>query len=854
MRYSDRPRMGSEIGGRTPSTSSKPMRCLLRAAALTLGLSTLAVLPPAGARATPPPAVEAATTLVTGGRLAEAIAALEAAETTATGTERLEIRTYRASILARDGRLAEGRRLLTDVGRAVMESGDAGLSGRWHRYMARVEIDAGDEPAAERSLARAVAVLERSGADPRGLDLARFSLAAIRRGQSDVEAAYAGFAAVLESSMQRKDRDLEAKTLMALGYCLLHYHRGDLARPLLEDAVALFRALGNHLSGRVAEARLAYALHLEGRAEDAQRTIRAAVDRPGELGANEWSQVLWPALLLAAEGGDLDAALATAAGRLSTPAFREAAAPRSDVLLAMASALTRAGRYVEARVIVDALDPGTLIARHRAEYDYVTGLVAAWEGDTELASAALRRALDDAERPAREAPHETLLRFAENPWVRTATQRLVDVELRRGRAAEALRVIGGQKARALTVAVVRSVGVGAVAPTSRAEPGRSVVEAVRALQRPRGPLRRIAVDPAASVVLPPGRLGVEYFVDGRRLHGFLVRGATVRHAVLTEDVETLRASTSAFVAELEHRRPDWQRPAAALGATLLGPFAEAIREAATAGDRLTVVPHGFLHAVPFVALVLGDAPLIDLLPVDEAPSLRVAAGADAAPRRAGVRGPLLIGAVATAEAGGNTLPGAAREIEEVHALLGGTRLTGLEATESAFVARAGAAGRILVAVHGFPARGGRAGHLELAPSATHDGRLDAHDVMALDLTGAEVFLSACETAVGDLDPADEMWGILDRAFLLAGARTVVSTKWPVDDAATRRLVTAYFARVDELGPLGALRDAQMHLRRGEAPAAAQLRVRGIRTVAAPAQTRYEHPYFWSGFKLMGAAR
>jgi CHAT domain-containing protein len=831
---------------------------------LTLLLSAGALVGvwPRHAQAAPPPEVEAATALATAGRLTEAAASLEAASRTATGTARLEIVVYRASVLARIGRLVEGRQLLADVRKAVLASRDAGLTGRWFRYLARAQIDAGEEAAAAKSLKAAVDVLARSGADPRGLDLARFSLASIANAQSDIETAYAGFADVLESAMARGDRDLEAKTLMALGNCLLHYHRGDLAHPLLREAVTLFSELGNRVSGRVAQARLAYTLHLEGRTNEARRAAHEAVTDHGDLGGNEWTQVLWPYLLIeadaeaAGEAHALDGALAVAAARLSMPAFRDAPALRAEVVLAAASALVRANRLLEARKLIERLDRATLVERQRADHDYLVGVVQVWSGEPSRAVEALERAIAEAERSAPRASPRALARFSENPWIQTAATRLAEASLQLGRPAHALEVLGRQKARALTQAVIRGAGSGAGSPASAIsalQTGRALVEAVRTLQRPQGPLQRIAVALSERVALPAGRLGLEYVVATDRVHAFLVDGERVRHAVITTDVAGLRNETANFVADLQRQRPDWQGPAAGLGGRLLGPFAEALRAAAAAGGRLTIVPHGFLHAVPFAALRLGDETLIDLLPVDEAPSLAVAAGVPGRRRPHGKNDLLLVGAVAT-ETAGNTLPGAEREIDEIHALLGGVRLTGRAATESAFVTAAGRAGRILLAAHGHPARGGQPGYIELGPSATHDGRLEAHDVMALDLSGAEVFLSACETAVGDLDPGDEMWGILDRAFLLAGARTVIATKWPVDDAATRRLVTAYFAQVEAQGPLGALREAQMRLRRGEAPVAAQTTTRGVRTVAAPAQTRYEHPYFWSGFKLMGAAR
>ena len=61
-----------------------------------------------------------------------------------------------------------------------------------------------------------------------------------------------------------------------------------------------------------------------------------------------------------------------------------------------------------------------------------------------------------------------------------------------------------------------------------------------------------------------------------------------------------------------------------------------------------------------------------------------------------------------------------------------------------------------------------------------DGTLDSAEVLTLKIRANVVVLSACETSVGRLE-GQEGVGNLSRAFLLAGARTVVSTLWTIDD-------------------------------------------------------------------------
>ena len=101
------------------------------------------------------------------------------------------------------------------------------------------------------------------------------------------------------------------------------------------------------------------------------------------------------------------------------------------------------------------------------------------------------------------------------------------------------------------------------------------------------------------------------------------------------------------------------------------------------------------------------------------------------------------------------------------------------------------------------------------PAGFEDGVLTAQDVAMIDLRATEmVVLSACDTGLGEVLQGEGVFG-LRRAFVVAGAKTLVMSLWRVHDLAAVLLMDKFYENLLEqkMARSEALREAQRYLRR-----------------------------------------
>jgi CHAT domain-containing protein len=131
-----------------------------------------------------------------------------------------------------------------------------------------------------------------------------------------------------------------------------------------------------------------------------------------------------------------------------------------------------------------------------------------------------------------------------------------------------------------------------------------------------------------------------------------------------------------------------------------------------------------------------------------------------------------------------------------------------------------------------------------------DGILTALEVAELDLGRVELAtLSACDTGLGKSAGGEGVLG-LQRAFQVAGARSVVATLWHIRDDAARALMTEFYDNLwqKKMPKLRALREAQLSILRHGAD-------RGLESADRPADARGRlPPYCWAPFVLSGQWR
>jgi CHAT domain-containing protein len=316
---------------------------------------------------------------------------------------------------------------------------------------------------------------------------------------------------------------------------------------------------------------------------------------------------------------------------------------------------------------------------------------------------------------------------------------------------------------------------------------------------------------------------LEYYNTGKDWVVFILTGKTIAAqnlsvADLGENIDALRKNITT------RNLPEFNQYSRTLYRQIFVPAAPEIKT-----KKLMIVPHGALHYLPFAALSDGNQYLIDRFSIRMLPSASVLSFFKERTKQED-RGALIFGnpklddpkydlkfAQDEALAIGKIIP---KSKVLLRSQASKTNLLNFGSNYSV----------IHLAVHGvFDPDRPLHSALLLAADRNNDGLLRAGDLYNLSLSADLVTLSACETAMGKVSTGDDVVGFT-RGFLYAGARSLISSLWQVDDEATRDLMVNFYTNLSIMSKDEALQQAQLKVKK-----------------------QYPHPYYWAAFLLTGSA-
>jgi tetratricopeptide (TPR) repeat protein len=329
-----------------------------------------------------------------------------------------------------------------------------------------------------------------------------------------------------------------------------------------------------------------------------------------------------------------------------------------------------------------------------------------------------------------------------------------------------------------------------------------------------------------QTVLGPTAALLEYFSIGERLFAAIVTGGRVdvvplvSSAVIAHRLRMLQFQFSKFGLSAEYvarfgmvLMKSTQAHLRALFDDVFAPLEHLLNV-----RDLVIVPHGWLHSVPFHALFDGRQYLVDRFTLCYAPSAGIFTHCHTEPDRN--TGPALILGVNDPKT-----PFIGEEVRAVAAAIPDAEiLMGTDATEDALREKGRHSRLIHIASHGYF----RQDSPMFSAICLSNSYLNLYDLYQMNLPVDLLTLSGCVTGLNVVEQGDELLG-LTRGLLYAGARSLLLSLWDVDDRSTSEFMREFYSRLEaQVTKAAALRSAMLSLRE-----------------------RYPHPYFWAPFKLIG---
>ncbi len=236
---------------------------------------------------------------------------------------------------------------------------------------------------------------------------------------------------------------------------------------------------------------------------------------------------------------------------------------------------------------------------------------------------------------------------------------------------------------------------------------------------------------------------------------------------------------------------------------IVGPIADVLQ-----GDELIIVPDGPLCLAPFAVFLdeksrfLSESTRIRMIP--SLTSLKLIANCPEGYHN--TTGALLVGDPCLEEVKKRRgkpkfmpLPFAREEVNIIGEIIKTTPLVGKKATKDEVLKRITSVALVHIAAHGKM----ETGEIALAPNPLRKSKipreedyiLKISDMQAVQLHAKLVVLSCCHSAQGKVTP-EGVVGIA-RAFLGAGARSVLVSLWAIDDEATMEFMASFYQHLKD---------------------------------------------------------
>jgi len=351
--------------------------------------------------------------------------------------------------------------------------------------------------------------------------------------------------------------------------------------------------------------------------------------------------------------------------------------------------------------------------------------------------------------------------------------------------------------------------------------------------------------------LRPDETLVEYFIGRGRMIALVLRRDGRSLVRLGTPPERVREEVRRLAFQLEvmalsargpHGNPEFalrstREVLQALHEALLAPLSASLPRT----GRLIVVPHLFLHAVPFECLWDGEEYVDRRYILSRCPSADFVVrgrpahvARDRSSRRALGDGVVIAGTVTAAPAC------IGDEITQVGAFFPSARTRVLRDPTREQLLDALSSCRLMhLSTHAVF----RDDNPLFSRLSTADGALFLADILDRSVKAELVVLSACNTGLAFTGKSDDLSGVA-HGFLAAGARRLVASLWRVNDEATRELMAAFYRHLTAAGRQGERAGARN-------PAGLDDPAAALAAAGRELRRRFPHPFFWGGFSVHG---